>query len=594
VSHSIAPGVNFVGAPAAAPSGGNKAANAPQKPLDVFAALLGAAGDGLPKGQAGGDPVKTAVATNDPEAASKALVTGQHQEHGNGEVDGEGCKKKPDNTHETHYAHNNHNCHKPHETPPVVDPPEVEEPPPVVVPPVVVPPATEVPNMGRLKPTFAELIDSLRVLDLVFSRGETPDAGLRRKVSNALNAFGAALGITFDPNAGPADKLAALLENATGQGQSETDLVNSLLKDLATIQANAQGTKPSADSVLARLADLMRSLADKLNDPVMSPRMMALADRFSEGLVPQNVLTQLGFATPDSDPSIAMLTALLPPKAGSKAASTLQATFVPPVLDTPDTGAFAPTKQTEPAAASSSSSAPVGDAEGDSEYSSDVKLAQSDRPPITGGDAKEHRAASRTAPSHPSDHTAATAAAAAGAGAPDATLPPQSVVQHHTPTITGVDGTTAKAVHAAYQAPQLNLPHFAFEIARQVQAGVSRFHIRLDPPELGRVDVRLDMDAGGNVNARMTVERSETLDLMQRDHRALERALAQAGLDMSKTNLEFSLKQNPFDHRGGEGSHQGNHFDGRHDAPVVAEANQNVSTQYYRGAAAPGGVNIFV
>ena len=50
----------------------------------------------------------------------------------------------------------------------------------------------------------------------------------------------------------------------------------------------------------------------------------------------------------------------------------------------------------------------------------------------------------------------------------------------------------------------------------------------------------------GQVNARLTVERAETLDLLQRDQRALERALAQAGLDASKTNLEFSLKQNPF------------------------------------------------
>jgi flagellar hook-length control protein FliK len=597
--HSIAPGVNFVSPPAVAPSGGNKAANAPQTPLDVFAALLGA-GDGPPEGQAVGDAVKTVVAGNDPEAAFNALVAGQHQEHGDGEGDGEGCKKKPHNTNETHNAHNSHNCHKPPdlpvgETPPVVDPPEVDPPvvvPPVVVPPVVVPPATEVPNMGRLKPTFAELIDSLRVLDLVFSRGEYPDAGLQRKVSNAINAFAAALGITFDPNASPADKLAALLGNATGQSQSETDLLDSLLEGMATLQANAQGSKPSADSVLARLANLMRTLAGKLHDPVMSPRMTALADRFSEGLTPQNVLTQLGFATPDSDPSIAMLTALLPPKTGSKAASTPPGTFVPPVLDTPDTGAFAPTKHADSAVASSPSSALGGDTDGDPENTPDIKIAQSDRPPITGGDATEHKAAPRTAPFRASDHPAPAATSTAASG--DTALPAQSALTQTQTTAIGVDAAATKAVHAAYQTPHLNLPHFAFEIARQVQAGMSRFQIRLDPPELGRVDVRLDMDAGGNVNARMTVERSETLDLMQRDHRALERALAQAGLDMSKTNLEFSLKQNPFDHRGGEDSHRGHRFDGHRDAPVVAEASQNNSTQYYRGAAAPGGVNIFV
>src|SRR5690606_21074444 len=115
-----------------------------------------------------------------------------------------------------------------------------------------------------------------------------------------------------------------------------------------------------------------------------------------------------------------------------------------------------------------------------------------------------------------------------------------------------------KSLPAAYQTAQVNLPHLAFEIARQVQQGTTQFQVRLDPPELGRIDVRLDIDNGGNVNARLTVERSETLDLLQRDQRALERALAQAGLDGSKTNLEFSLKQNPFERpQGGPFEHGG-------------------------------------
>ena len=53
----------------------------------------------------------------------------------------------------------------------------------------------------------------------------------------------------------------------------------------------------------------------------------------------------------------------------------------------------------------------------------------------------------------------------------------------------------------------------------------------------------MEMDPSGNVIARLAVERSETLDLLQRDHRALERALADAGLDPAKTELEFSLQQ---------------------------------------------------
>src|SRR5690606_12209534 len=87
---------------------------------------------------------------------------------------------------------------------------------------------------------------------------------------------------------------------------------------------------------------------------------------------------------------------------------------------------------------------------------------------------------------------------------------------------------------------------------RQFEAGNTRFQIRLDPAELGRIDVKLDVDKNGTVNARLFVERPETLDLMMRDQRSLQQALQQAGLDASRTNLEFSLRQNPFGGSGGD------------------------------------------
>ena len=154
-------------------------------------------------------------------------------------------------------------------------------------------------------------------------------------------------------------------------------------------------------------------------------------------------------------------------------------------------------------------------------------------------------------------------------------------------------------MHAAYQAPvqQINVPQVAFEVVRQFNHGNTRFQIRLDPPELGRIDVRMHVDGDGNVHARMTVERAETLDLMQRDQRSLEKALAQAGLDTGKTNLEFSLRQNPFardgqgqqQHQGGNGSPFAQH---RVEADEVSEVTS--TTTQYRGLASPSGVNLFV
>ena len=93
------------------------------------------------------------------------------------------------------------------------------------------------------------------------------------------------------------------------------------------------------------------------------------------------------------------------------------------------------------------------------------------------------------------------------------------------------------------QAAAIPMAGLAIEIASQAHAGKHHFDIRLDPPELGRIDVRLDVDSDGNVSSRLVVERADTLDLLKRDASQLERALQQAGLKTSDNALEFSLRQ---------------------------------------------------
>ncbi len=82
-------------------------------------------------------------------------------------------------------------------------------------------------------------------------------------------------------------------------------------------------------------------------------------------------------------------------------------------------------------------------------------------------------------------------------------------------------------------------------IAAQAQSGKSRFEIRLDPPQLGRIDVQLSVDPGGNVTSHLVVERPETLDLLRQDAPQLERALQSAGLDTSG-GMQFSLADRGF------------------------------------------------
>jgi flagellar hook-length control protein FliK len=82
----------------------------------------------------------------------------------------------------------------------------------------------------------------------------------------------------------------------------------------------------------------------------------------------------------------------------------------------------------------------------------------------------------------------------------------------------------------------------AIEIAGKALAGKNHFDIRLDPPELGRIEVHLDVDRDGNVTSRMIADRADTLDLLRRDASGLERALQDAGLKTSDNSLQFSLR----------------------------------------------------
>ena len=104
---------------------------------------------------------------------------------------------------------------------------------------------------------------------------------------------------------------------------------------------------------------------------------------------------------------------------------------------------------------------------------------------------------------------------------------------------------TAAAAAAPMAAPTTPVPiaGVAIEIAAQALSGKNRFEIRLDPPELGRIDVRLEIDNEGHVKSRLIVERAETLDMLRRDAPQLERTLQQAGLKTADNALEFSLRQ---------------------------------------------------
>jgi flagellar hook-length control protein FliK len=111
-------------------------------------------------------------------------------------------------------------------------------------------------------------------------------------------------------------------------------------------------------------------------------------------------------------------------------------------------------------------------------------------------------------------------------------------------------GLERPAAHAQRFTPQ-TLNQLAAQISSRFNKGNRVFDIRLDPAELGRVDVRLEMTGDQRVSAVLTVERAETLAELQRAARDLERALNEAGLELDGNGLEFQLSEGDED--GGDG-----------------------------------------
>ena len=99
----------------------------------------------------------------------------------------------------------------------------------------------------------------------------------------------------------------------------------------------------------------------------------------------------------------------------------------------------------------------------------------------------------------------------------------------------------------------------AVAIVSRAQAGSSQFDIRLDPPELGRIDVRLGVDSDGRVTSHVTVDRADTLQLLQDQQPQLQQALDQAGLKTADNGLQFTLRDQSFagqQNNGGNGAQQ--------------------------------------
>jgi flagellar hook-length control protein FliK len=86
-------------------------------------------------------------------------------------------------------------------------------------------------------------------------------------------------------------------------------------------------------------------------------------------------------------------------------------------------------------------------------------------------------------------------------------------------------------------------------LARGVADGRDHVAIRLDPPDLGRIDVQLSFGQDGGLRAIVASDNRAALDLLRRDLDQLQRALTDAGVRADAQSFHFSERQSGGSHR---------------------------------------------
>ncbi|WP_279598026.1 flagellar hook-length control protein FliK [Methylobacterium sp. J-067] len=161
---------------------------------------------------------------------------------------------------------------------------------------------------------------------------------------------------------------------------------------------------------------------------------------------------------------------------------------------------------------------------------------------------------------------------AAQADAPATTAPQAAAAtQGVTQTASSAPATATQPAQAPAPTPApVPLGQVPMTIGLRSLAGSSEFQIRLDPVELGRIDVKLEIDkAKGTVATHLVVDRPDTLALLQRDAGQLQQALTQAGLDPSAGGVNVSLRGDGGNAGGQSNGQPGG--DGRQASPWSAD-----------------------
>jgi flagellar hook-length control protein FliK len=141
-----------------------------------------------------------------------------------------------------------------------------------------------------------------------------------------------------------------------------------------------------------------------------------------------------------------------------------------------------------------------------------------------------------------------------------APLPPATPLPAAAPLASPIEAAsapvaTAPAEPAQRPQPSVALGHdfgerMGLAIARRVGEGGDELVVRMEPAELGRIQVRLAFDEQGSLRAVLSAESSQVMEALRRDAGDLARALGDAGVRTDGQSFRF-------DSRGSQAGEQG-------------------------------------
>jgi flagellar hook-length control protein FliK len=305
----------------------------------------------------------------------------------------------------------------------------------------------------------------------------------------------------------------------------------------------AQTAAPAKDVAQSEeLTDAQGAAAAVIPPPVPQAKTPSDAPRTAAKTDPaqkedEQPVRKTAAATPQTLLATFLLAQMQPQAANDAAPAAPQLSGVA-AADKTD-GSKPETKQTDASASDPGQNAAPQAATPDGKTDGGSPLPQADAP----------QSGEAPAPQIPANQTAAQTAAQASAQASAQAAvppPPHHVQQAASPAAVAAVAPGAAAglaVSPKHDDADTGLDKLGLVIAAKSVDGVRHFDIRLDPPELGRVQVSLAMDDAGRARADLVVDKPQTLELLQRDAGNLNRALTDAGLDLSNNGLNFSLRE---------------------------------------------------